>query len=42
MCHTCFYDAYSQSYDAPHIRVAAILDLSNMAAKGQTCQSMVS
>ena len=34
-CHTCFYDVYFKSYDTPRIRVAAILDLSNMATRGQ-------
>ena len=32
-----FYDAWFKSYDAPRIRVAAILDLSNMAAPIKIC-----
>ena len=33
--YTSFYDTLFKSYDAPSIRAAAILDLSNMAAREQ-------
>ena len=35
MYYISFYDVWFKSYDTPSIQVAAILDLSNMATRGQ-------
>ena len=35
MYYISLYDVWFKSYDTPSIRVAAILDLSNMATRGQ-------